>query len=649
MEATANPPRPVRLEPAGGVDWEAVWTWVLGFGLVVYLGLKGGGFDPLVHDQAGIAVWWILLACVAVGALPRRRPGALAWAALGLLAFFVAWTALSLSWTESTGNTFAELARVATYLGVFALAAFSRGREGASRMVAAVAAGIVVVSAVALLSRLHPAWFPAAHQTARFLTVGRERLSYPLNYWNGLAALIAAGLPLVLQIATCARRLAVRALAAAALPALMLTAFFTLSRGGIAAAFLALAVFLAFGSDRLPKLLTLLVAGMGGAVLVAAAVGRGSLRHGLLDATARHQGTTLLVLTLLVCAVVGLIQAGISAALLRELRPRWTRVSRRQSQVALAAAAAVLLVAAVAVDAPGRASNAWSEFKRPEVPGSGTERLSHASGESRYQFWSSAVREAKSRPLTGTGSGTFEFWWTRDGDTSDVVRDAHSLYLQTLGELGIVGIALLAAFLLTVLIGGGRATLRAGPERPRLAAALAGCVAFCATAAVDWMWQMPVLPVTLLLLASVLVTLGGAAESGAAPFRPPPRAGLAALALIAIAAIAIPLAATSLVRQSQSDARAGDLPAALEAARSAQNVLPGAAAPRLQQALVLEEQGLLEPAAAAARAATEREPTNWRDWLVRSRIEAELGNGAQAVRSFREARSLNPHSSLFEQ
>ena len=55
-------------------DWGAVAAWVFAFGLVVYLGLKGGGYDPLVHDQIGIAVWWTLLAGALVGALPRRLP-----------------------------------------------------------------------------------------------------------------------------------------------------------------------------------------------------------------------------------------------------------------------------------------------------------------------------------------------------------------------------------------------------------------------------------------------------------------------------------------------------------------------------------------------------------------------------------------------
>ena len=508
------------------VDWGAAWTWLLCFGLVAYLGLEGGGYDPLVHDQVGIAAWWVLLATVVVGALPRRRFGKLAWVALGLFAAFTAWTALSLGWTESIDRTSADLARVGGYLGIFALVLFSRGRGEAQRVIGAVAAGIVLVSVVGLLSRLHPSWFSAATRTAGFVT-DSERLSYPINYWNGLAGLIAIGLPLLLQLASGARSALTRALAAAALPAMMLTIFFTLSRGGIAAAVLALLVFVALTSDRLPKIVTLLVASAGGAILIVAVDGRDALQHGLLDETARSQGSEMLWIVLAVCLAVGLIQAGISGARFNEGRPGWTRVSRRHSLIATAAAAAVLLIAALALGAPGRVSHGWDEFKRGGGPGSGAGRLGSVAGQSRYQLWSAAVRENGAKPLTGTGSGTFEYWWLRDGDTDETVRDTHSLYLQTLGELGIVGLALIVAFLAVILAGGGR-RLRAASSRarPRYAAALAGFAAFCVTAVFDWMWQIPVLAVAMLLLASVLVMPPAEAapgEGGGGPLDPAAR------------------------------------------------------------------------------------------------------------------------------
>jgi tetratricopeptide (TPR) repeat protein len=636
---------------ASQIDWNAAAVWLLGFAQIVYLGLEGGGFDPIVHDQVGIAIWWIVLLGVLVAALPRRELSPAGWAALGLLGAFAAWTAFSLIWTESPERTSAELARMATYLGVFVLALFVCDSGGARRMIGAVGAAIALISIVALLSRLHPAWFPEADQTARFLSGGRNRLSYPLDYWNALAGLIAIGLPLVLELASRLRAIPIRALAAALLPAMALTAFLTLSRSGIAAAILALALFLALTSDRLGKALTLLPAAGGSAILIAAADRRDAFQDGLLNAAAQQQADEMVPIVLGVCLAVGAIQAGLSFALQKGLRPRWTFPSRRQASVAMAAGLVVALIALAAVDAPGRASDAWAEFKQEGGPGDGTERLTSFAGQSRYQLWSAAADQNASEPLTGTGPGTFEFWWAREGDEDETVRDAHSLYMQTLGELGIVGLALLAAFLLTLFAGGARRLLRVEDrDRPATAAAVAGCAAFCVTAAFDWMWQIPVLPVALLLLGAVLVAPTQESEPtrrlvGKLPFR----LAAAAVAVAAVVAIAIPLTATSLVRESEADVRDGDLVGALEAARDAQDVQPSAATPRLQQALVLEELGQLPAAAAAARAATDRESTNWRTWLVLARVEARLGQVDQAVRDYRRAKSLNPHFSLFDE
>lgn len=633
-------------------SWSFAWPWVLGFGLIVYLGLEGGGFDPLVNDQVGIAAWWVLLFAVAVGALPRRTPTTLAWSALGLFACFACWTALSLLWTESNDKTMADLARIATYVGVFGLALFTRGPDGVRHTVTAVAAAVAFLSLIALLSRLHPAWFPeSASQTGAFLETGRERLSYPLNYWNALAALIAIGAPLILYLATCAKQLWVRGLAAAVCPALALAAFLTLSRAGIASGVLAIAIFLALTPDRLPKALTLLVTGIGGGILVLIASKQSALVHGFANSTAHDQGDKILLLTLAIGAVVGLTQVAISHLLSRG-RPAWTRVPRQRSQVALGTAIAVVLVAALAVGVPGKVSNAWSDFKQPSSgPGFGTERLGSIAGESRYQFWSSSVRGFEQNPLTGTGSGTFEIWWPQDGDNNENVVDTHSLYLQTLGELGIVGFALLVAFAAVCLVGGTARVLRRQIEtRPAYAAALAGSTAIWVTSILDWTWKVPVLPIAALLLTAALLTSGGAGRgSERRRFPLALRIAIPAAALAAIVAIAIPLASTSLVRQSQAEARAGDLQSALDHARTAQNVEPAAAAPRLQQALVLESAGDFEAAGAAIAGATAKEPHNWRIWLVRSRIEAERGHAAAAVGSYRTARSLNPYGRVFEQ
>jgi hypothetical protein len=646
MEAGSMRWREVTAKIRADWDWAAAASTALCFGLVLFLGLEGGGYDPLVHDQVGIAVWWALLATVAVGLLPRRRLGPAALAALGLLTAFALWIGLSLVWTESVEKTLTDFARALSYVAVFALVLLSRDGRETQRLIGAVAAAIVAVAVVALLSRLHPDWFPTAQQTGKILE-SEDRLSFPLNYWNALAALTAIGVPLLLQLASGARWILTRAAAAAALPAMVLVLYLTLSRGGIGATAIAVLVFLVVAADRLPKLVPLAIAALAGAFLIVLAHDREALHEGLANATAREQGDELMPIVILVCAAVGALQAGFSALGRRWQRPDWSRPSKQGTWAGVALGALVLLVAALAIGAPGRVSDAWSEFQEGGGPGEGSERLSSAAGESRYQFWTSTLDENATAPLIGTGSGTFQFWWAREGDEAETVRDAHSLYMQTLGELGIVGILLLLSFLAWVFVSGLRAALLSdAEERSRLAAALAGFTVFLLTAAVDWMWQVPVVPVAALMLASGLLVAGG---GGAKPRLPVPwRVGVAVVSLAAIVAIAIPLASLSHTRQSQASVRGGDYAAALEDARSAQNVEPAAATPRLQQALVLELMEDFPAAEAAAREAVDRESTNWRLWLVLSRIAAENGRADAAVDAYKEARNLNPRGEIFQ-
>jgi hypothetical protein len=74
------------------------------------------------------------------------------------------------------------------------------------------------------------------------------------------------------------------------------------------------------------------------------------------------------------------------------------------------------------------------------------------------------------------------------------VRDAHSLYLETLAELGIVGfLAVLALF------GGVAACVR------DQAAIGAGLAAWAVHAGVDWDWEMPALTLVAVLLAGAAI------------------------------------------------------------------------------------------------------------------------------------------------
>ena len=622
----------------------------LPFLLVVYLGLRGGGFDEIVRSEVGIAAWWIVLLGAAVGVLPLARLSRGAWIALGLFAAFAVWTGLAVGWSESAERTLDELGRVAALLAVFALALSVQGAAGLRRVVGAVGAAIALVSGVALLSRLHPAWFPDL-ELPELLPGGQSRLHYPLDYWNGLAAFAAIGIPLLLTLATTARSVALRALATALVPALALTIFFTLSRGGAAEAVIGLAVLFAIHPRRLTLLAPALAAGAGSAILIVAASQRDALVDGLLTQQAVDQGNEMLAMAIVVCLGVGLIAAALVTAERHGIGPT-IRVSRSRVAAGAGVLAVVALVAALAAGVPGELSDRWEEFKDPTFASEGANRFDAASGSGRYQLWDSALDAGASEPLLGIGPGTFEFWEARNGSLPGFARDAHSLYFETFGELGIIGLLLVLGVVAAPFVVGIRRlrTARAG-GRMLLAGALGACAAFAAAAAIDWAWELTVLPVAFLLLAAAVVARPSRdevtrTEGGIAPVLA--RFVLPAFAVAGGIAILIPMAGSEAIRDSQASVTAQNLPGALGDARTAGDIEPFSASPRLQQALVLELQGDVDGAVAAARQATEDEPTNWRTWLVLSRLEAKNDNPAESVAAYREARDLNPNSPLFD-
>ena len=262
---------------------------VLPFVLIVYLALEGGGYDVVVRSEVGVAVWWIVLLGALVGVLPVRPLGRAEQVGLALLFAFAVWTALGISWSESSERSVEEVGRVLTFLGVLALSLSAQDREALRRTVRAVGSAIALVGVLALLSRLEPSWFPES-EVGSFLPSVGSRLAYPLNYWNGLAALMALGIPLVLVLAVESRRLLTQALWTAALPVMALTAYYTLSRGGAVEIAVALAVLLALHPRRLEVLPTLTLGAAGAALAIAAATQRSALEDNLQNATRRAAG-----------------------------------------------------------------------------------------------------------------------------------------------------------------------------------------------------------------------------------------------------------------------------------------------------------------------------------------------------------------------
>ena len=85
-------------------------------------------------------------------------------------------------------------------------------------------------------------------------------------------------------------------------------------------------------------------------------------------------------------------------------------------------------------------NRAWRSFEEPtpSLTGDPAQRFATLGG-TRRALWGAALSAFRRDPLKGTGAGTFEFVWDRDSRRSYFVRDAHSLYIESLGELGLPG------------------------------------------------------------------------------------------------------------------------------------------------------------------------------------------------------------------
>ncbi len=609
----------------------------------VALAAAGGGYSLKLIAVAGIGIWWTVMAAIAFLGLPRG-PVPRAAVATGLaLAGLALLSGLSIAWASDNGRAFAEMVRVASYLGLFVLVVIVSDATGRESWLLGLAIGLVVVAALALGSRLEAQLFPA-QDLASFLPSVRARLSYPLNYWNGLAACMATAIVLLGWLGGTARSAAGRALAAALLPVPALALYLTSSRGGVLAAAAGVITLLAVGASRLRMIAALALGGAGGALLIAFTHARADLVDGLDTSAAARQGDQVLIAALLVVVVVGTVRLAIDRPLDR------IRVPRATAAVAWLAVALAFAVTAIAANPASR----LDEFNDP--PAAVTERdfvsshLTSSASSGRYQLWQSALDAFTAHSVRGVGAGGYESWWTQHGSLAYYVRDAHSLFLQMLGELGVAGLALIVAFVAIPFAAGVRSR-----GHPASSAALAVLAAGSVSAAIDWTWQLPAAIVPLVVAAALLAGrrpdrgAPGGTLRGAISERHRFGLGIAVLGVgwLAVVAAAILLGSTALVDRSQRQVRDGDLAAAAGSAREAESIEPWAAAPRLQLALVEELRGDLAAARRAAAAAADRSPDDWRIWLVTARLRTRAGDVDGARRALERVRTLNPRSPLF--
>jgi UDP-GlcNAc:undecaprenyl-phosphate/decaprenyl-phosphate GlcNAc-1-phosphate transferase len=632
----------------------ALWSSKRAQACLIVLGL-GAGLSPFRFAYYDASVWVpiglaITLLC-AIGLVVRPpRPAAPGALAVGGLLGLGAWSLGSAAWSESVENAVVSgnrwLALGALLLLMLVLVSHDR------RAVALVGACALGIDAVALsvLVRLL-----GSHADALFLG---GRLDSPLGYINGEGCLFAMGLWPCLALAQMRQAWLAGTGAALAVVCASL-ALLSQSRGTALAVAGSLIFVLALVPGRTRRVYAMLV--VAGAVALAAP----ALLHvydraggGAVSLDDAHKAAAATLVAALCAGVVWALVTAASGAI--AARASGGRAGALASWLVAVAVSAAFVLVGVTQPLGHDLRVQWHSFVHLAEPGEGRKpgsavdtRLLSGAG-NRYDYWRIAADVWRAHPVLGVGAGNYARPYFERRATTEDVEQPHSLELQALSELGIVGALLLACFIAGVFWGAARMCRSVGGSSLRLALVTSGLGVFTAwliQTSVDWMHLLPGLSAIALVGAAVLVwprraQVGVPAARGSRP------AARRAFMAVGVSGVVVALIATgaSLSRQGLAEfyrSRAQDeLPrkpaAALADSRRSLNIDSDSTSSYYLEAAALARFDRAVAAEAALRRALAREPHNFVTWALLGDIAARERRLAVAKLDYGRAHALNP-------
>lgn len=676
--------------------------------LVVILSFRAGGY--IVDSATPFVVGWlVVMAAWVLAARPLLRPPLAVLIALGALGGLALWTGLSIIWSVGPDLSWIAFNYAALYVAaVMALAWGGSGRLQVLMATVGFLAGATPVAVYAYLGKVLPDRLTHAHEYAR--------LAAPIGYWNVLAVMLVMAAPVALALS--ARRglhPLLRAVAALVLALLLITLFFTFSRGGFAAALVMLVAYFAAARERLSSLVSFLVAAAPVGFVLWHLRDLETLFGPTTDAALRNaQGHTLAGWTILALGLPFVLQLAVAYAHRRlALRPpvvRWIGVAVLVVVIGLCIGGPLSYMQRQGGVGEWVGAQYRSFIQGPESEGGNSaSRVLVVSSNGRVGLYRVALRQYEHTPVIGSGAGTFAYSNYRFRDTGLFVKHAHSQWFNTLSELGVVGLALLTAFVLALAAAVVRSLVRLRRDRERglLAACFAAGVGFVFHISGDWDWDMAAATLAFLLLTVTAAVYRGASrptetsedaapEVAAAPspasaptVEPPPArevtvagtpsahaatvepspagsselrdqtpvrparlswplAGLwAGLAAVLIVSWLLPCLALRAGTRALAAAGDGQVAVARAEAQRSQRLDPLAVGPLITLAGVEQRAGNPRAALAALEKAAALQPDNFYvQYQLGLLLANSLGRTEAAADAFRRALELNPRHSL---
>jgi hypothetical protein len=633
--------------------------------ILAAVALEGGGglqLGPVTKVELGIDILagGLTATAIVVGGHTRRLWGAVT---LALMALLTAVTALSIMWAVEPSGAWIEANRTLSYLATM-VAGVALVRLFPHRwpsLLGGVVLGSVIVCGYALLTKIFPGALNADEVYAR--------LREPFGYWNSVGLMAAAAGPACLWLG--ARRsghAAISALAYPALGLLVVALLLAYSRGALLALACGSAVWFAIVPLRLRGVAVLATSAFCGGLVALWAFSSNPLSTDNVPlaerASAGHELGIALAAMVLVLLAAGLAIGFAGAQRAPSLE------ARRQAGVivlVLLSLVPVALVGALSLSSRGLGgslSQGWKNLTDPHVNGNisnAPDRLT-AVGSVRARYWNEALKIAQAHKTLGVGAGSYATVRPRYRTDNLDVRHAHGYVVQTVADLGAVGmtvsLALLAAWLAAAgrtvgLWGAGRSAPWTA-ERVGMATLLSVCVVFGVHSFVDWTWFVPGNAVLALLCAGWLAGRGPTNEPilrRTAPrlaVRDPWKLGLAAAAVVVAVAAAWtswqPQRAVAEGSEALGTAEALHFTQAREQIARAQRTNPLSVDLLFQQAAIERADGDATAARGALQKAVRNQPANPATWLALAEFELSEGHKPQALSAVGAALYLDSRS-----
>jgi Flp pilus assembly protein TadD len=426
----------------------------------------GGGLPPV--QQATTTEIILTLGCGAIvaGAVLLTAAGRRVYGlwSVGLLLAFAALSALSVVWSVQPDASWQNAGLMFAYSAVFG-AAVALARAAPARWPAVLGGVIlaaVIVCGYALLTKVFPARLDAHDIYAR--------LQAPYGYWNATGLMAAMGVIGCMWLG--ARRAGHALLSALAYPAiglLLLTLMLAYSRGALFALGLGLVLWFCIVPLRLRGAAVLLTGAACAGLVVAWDFSRTALST---DSIALHArvvaGRQLGVLALAMLIVLALAGVAIRFSTDRRTGGGFSGFSAQARRTAGAVLLSILALAVLAFAGAlatshrgftGSISHGFHSLTNPHaaVPPNTPGRLT-AIGSVRARYWNEALKIFQAHPALGSGARSYGTARLRYRTEDLEANDAHGFVVQTLADLGLVGLAIALALLAVWLAAAGRAT-----------------------------------------------------------------------------------------------------------------------------------------------------------------------------------------------